>query len=76
MGDTRRFDNWCITVTGARRTSYGLVEVTLQLSGHAKRISQGERGSVAYLLEAQGHRYDAVPQPITVPFDTLLQAVQ
>jgi hypothetical protein len=76
VGDTRCFDDWCITVTGARRTADGLVEVALQLSSHAKRITQGERGTVAYLLDAQGRRYDAIPQLIIVPFDTPLQPGQ
>lgn len=76
VGETRCFDDWCITVTGARRTSGGLVEVGLQLFSRAKRISQGERGTVAYLLDAQGRRYDVIPELSTVPFDALLRPGQ
>lgn len=33
----------------------------------------GEKGTVAYLTDEQGHRYDPKADPKLVPFDTILQ---
>jgi hypothetical protein len=33
----------------------------------------GEKGTVAYLVDGQGHRYDPIPDSETLPFDTKLQ---
>ncbi len=75
-GEMQCFDDWCMRTLQAHRTHDDLVEVTLQLSSRAKRISQGERGTVAYLLDLQGQRYDAIPETMVVPFDTLLSPGQ
>jgi hypothetical protein len=75
-GVAQCFDDWCIRPIEAYRTPTGLVEITMELSSRAKRISQGEQGTVAYLLDLEGHRYDAVPEEITVPFDTMLEPGQ
>jgi hypothetical protein len=76
VGETQCFDDWCLCVAGASRTPDGRVEVALQLSSRAKRITQGERGTVAYLLDRRGRRYDPVSDGATVSFDTPLQPGQ
>src|SRR5580704_1765675 len=53
VGDVQCFDDWCITVSGAARTAPRTVEVTLRLSSRAKRRPMGEKGTVAYLVDAQ-----------------------
>ena len=76
VGEIRCFDDWCITVVDARRaeTVQGATyEVSLRLSNRGKRVPMGERGTVVYLTDAQGHRYDPLPDPAAVPFDTKLQ---
>ncbi len=73
VGDTQCFDDWCITVTGAARTAPRTVEVSLLLSSRAKQRPMGEKGTVAYLVDGQGRRYDPIPGSVTVPFDTKLQ---
>jgi hypothetical protein len=73
IGDTRCFDDWCIAVTGARRTGPGAVEVALRLSSRAKRVPQGEKGTVVYLVDSGRRRYDPVQEGGGIPFDTLLQ---
>jgi hypothetical protein len=76
VGDLRCFDDWCITVTGARRhdtpqgSSY---DVSLRLSNRAKRVPMGEKGTVVYLVDAAGHRYDPEPDAAAVPLDTQIQ---
>jgi hypothetical protein len=76
VGDTQCFDDWCIAVVEAHpaesppATSY---DVTLRLSNRARRTPMGEKGTVVYLRDAQGHRYDPLPDAAMVPFDTLLQ---
>jgi hypothetical protein len=73
VGDRQCFDDWCITVTGAARTAPRTVEVALQLSSRAKQRPMGEKGTVAYLVDAQGRRYDPIPGSVTVSFETKLQ---
>jgi hypothetical protein len=73
VGDMQCFDDWCITVTGAARSAPRTVEVTLRLSSRAKRRPMGEKGTVAYLEDGEGRRYDPIPGSVTVPFDTKLQ---
>ena len=72
LADTRCFDDWCIAVTDFTRTPKS-VKVELRLSSRARRVPQGEKGTIAYLVDSQGHRYDADPASVTIPFDTLLQ---
>lgn len=76
VGDIQCYDDWCICPIGARRTHDGLVEVSMELSSRARRVPQGERGTHAYLLDLEGHRYDALSVPTNVRFDTLLQPSQ
>ena len=75
-GEPQCFDDWCIRVMGASRRPDGLLEVALQLFSRAKRVSQGERGTAAYLIDAHGHRSDPLPDPATVGFDTILKPGQ
>lgn len=76
VGDTQCFDDWCIEVVGAQWTgmpTVGRYEVTLRLSNRARRVPMGEKRTVVYLLDAQGRRYDPLPDEAGVPFDTMLQ---
>jgi hypothetical protein len=73
VGDMQCFDDWCITVTGAARTAPRTIDVALRLSSRAKRRPMGEKGTVAYVVDSQGRRYDPVPASVPVPFDTRLQ---
>lgn len=73
VGDMQCFDDWCITVTGVARAAPSTVEVAMRLSSRAKRRPMGEKGTIAYLVDAQGRRYDPIPGSVTVPFDTKLQ---
>jgi hypothetical protein len=76
LGENQCFDDWCIAVVDAHRatpptgSSY---EVSLRLSNRGKRRPMGEKGTVAYLVDEQGRRYDARADAGTVPFDTILQ---
>ncbi len=75
IGDTQCFDDWCITVASATRTRAraGSVEASLRLSSRARRAPQGEKGTVIYLIDSHGRRYDPAPESMIIPFDTLLQ---
>jgi hypothetical protein len=76
QGDQRCFDDWCITVEDAQRSfsqstlSYA---VTLRLSSRARRVPQRENGTVVYLIDARGRRFDPVAEPSDVPLNALLQ---
>ncbi len=41
--------------------------MTLELSSRAARVPQGEKGSVMYLTDSSGRRFDPIES--TVPFD-------
>jgi hypothetical protein len=71
-GDTQCFDDWCIAVETFTRTPES-IEVELRLSSRAKRVPQGEKGTVVYLVDSRGQRYDPAPGSVTIPFDTLLE---
>jgi len=74
VGDMQCFDDWCITVADARRPAPGKpYDVSLRLSSRAKRVPQGEKGTVVYLTDAEGRRYNPLPDAAAVPFDTMLQ---
>lgn len=72
VGDTRCFDDWCIAVTSATRPTPTSVTVGLRLSSRAKRVAQRELGTVVYLVDSAGSRYDPVADPTAVPLDTRL----
>ena len=79
IGDDRCSDDWCIAVAAVRRdtaTGGSRYAVTFRLSSRARAISQRERFVVAYLRDATGHRYDALPEPATPPFDVILAPLQ
>lgn len=76
VGDERCFDDWCFTVTEVQRAPEGpreRVEVTLRLSSRARGAPQRERGTVVYLVDAAGRRFDPLPAPDQPPLDVLLQ---
>jgi hypothetical protein len=72
VGDTQCFDDWCIAVESGQRLSgpEATYAVSLRLSNRARGRTMGERGTVAYLTDAQNRRYDPLPDPDAVPFDT------
>jgi hypothetical protein len=76
VGDKQCFDDWCIAVSAVSRTPAGpetTYDVTLTMSSRAKVRPMGETGTVVYLIDADGHRYDPLPDPNAIPFDTLLE---
>lgn len=76
VGDTQCFDDWCIAVTSAARAAPNSVTVGLRLSSRAKRVTQRELGTVVYLVDSAGHRYDPVLTGGEVPLDASLQPGQ
>jgi hypothetical protein len=76
VGDNQCFDDWCIAVIDAQRagtpqaTHY---EVRLRLSNRARRVPMGEKGTVVYLADRQGRRYDPRPDPAAVALSTVLK---
>jgi hypothetical protein len=76
VGDPQCFDDWCITVTDSRSRSADAgvdVEVSLRLLNRARRVPMGEKGTVVYLADAQGRRFDPLPDPAGVRLDSILQ---
>jgi len=74
VGDAQCFDDWCITVAEAGRETPGApYDVSLRLSSRAKRVPMGEKGTVVYLTDSEGRRYDPLPDPAYIPLDTVLQ---
>jgi hypothetical protein len=76
LGDAQCFDDWCITVVDAQpvgKAPSALYAVSLRLANRARRVPMGEKGTVVYLTDTAGHRYDPVPDATAVPFDTMLQ---
>jgi hypothetical protein len=76
VGDLRCFDDWCITVAEVKTSASDagrVYEVSLRLSNRARGRAMGEKGTVAYLTDAAGRRYDPLRDPDAVRFDTVLQ---
>lgn len=75
VGEPQRSDDWCLTVLGARRLEGpgGPLEVSLELENRSRGTPMGERGTVAYLTDSQGRRFDPEPDPAAIPFDRRLQ---
>jgi hypothetical protein len=76
IGDAQCFDDWCIAVVAASRTGPPPAtgyEVSLRLSNRARRVPMGEKGTVVYLTDAAGRRYDPLPDDAAVPLDVMLQ---
>jgi len=78
IGETQCFDDWCITVESGQRVNDadGTYEVSLRLSNRARGRAMGERGTVAYLTDAQDRRYDPLPDSDAVSFDTQIEPGQ
>jgi len=76
VGVPQCFDDWCITVARATRDGAGHVNVDLTLTSRARRVPQAEKGTVVYLSDAQGRRFDPEPMAGTIPLDTRLQPGQ
>jgi hypothetical protein len=71
------FDDWCITVNGALRHPSpprpgSNFMVSLRLTNRAKRVPMGEKGTVAYVVDEHGQRYDPVRDATGFPFDGIL----
>src|SRR6266545_1013271 len=79
VGDQECYDDWCIAVEHAERSNAptsAAYTVTLRLSSRARRVAQRENGVVVYLMDADGHRYDPVPDQSATPLNVLLQPQQ
>jgi len=79
LAEPQCFDDWCITVTGADRKPVASaleIDVNLRLTNRARRVPMGERGTAAYLTDAEGHRYDPLADAAALPFDTVIQPGQ
>lgn len=72
VGDRRCFDDWCLMVRQAVRDTPSSYLVSLELSNRGKRVPQGEKGTVLYITDASGRRFDPVES--TVPFDQKIAA--
>jgi hypothetical protein len=73
VGEAQCFDDWCVTVSAVDRHAEGAntsYDVWLILSNHGRGRAMGELGTVAYLVDARGHRFDPAPDPQMVPFST------
>ncbi len=67
LGEKRCFDDWCLTVRNATRDSPTTYQVSIELSSRAKRVWQGEKGTVMYVTDSSGRRFDPIES--IVPFD-------
>jgi len=79
IGEPRCLDDWCITVTSAQRTGGAATPrylVGISLSNQARRVPMGEKGTVGYLIDASKRRYDPIPMPNDIPYDTRVQPGQ
>ena len=76
VGEPLCFDDWCIAVekvsSDPLRGSASIV-ANLRISSRARRVSQRERGVVAYLTDSLGRRFDPVRSETAASFDILLQ---
>ena len=73
IGDPQCSDDWCLTVAGVH-TSGTEYDLDLRLTSRARRVAQRELGLVVYLTDAQGRRYNPIPDPSAIPLDVQLQA--
>ena len=71
IGEKHCFDDWCIAVASAQRDGARL-DVALEISSDAKRVTQRENGVIIYLIDASGRRFDAMPAPSAPPLDATL----
>ncbi|MGH9664087.1 MAG: hypothetical protein ACRD9L_06670 [Bryobacteraceae bacterium] len=76
IGDSRCFDDWCISLAGFRRAPKGtqtMYSVDLRLSSRARRVSQRENNVAVYLTDEHSRRYNPVARNSYVPFNVLLR---
>jgi hypothetical protein len=74
VGDTQCFDDWCIAVVEVQQLETppaAIQQVSLKLSNRARGTPMGEKGTVVFLTDAQGRRYDPLPDA-GVPLDVRL----
>lgn len=79
LGEDDCSDDWCIAVTAGRPasgTDANTWDVTFRLSSRARRVSQRERGVLAYVRDGDGRRYDGERGPSDPPFDVRLDPSQ
>lgn len=79
LGEDDCSDDWCIAVTDGRPapgTDANTWDVTFRLSSRARRVSQSERGVLAYVRDGAAHRYDGERGPSDPPFDVRLDPSQ
>ncbi len=72
IGETQCFDDWCITVTDANKTTAGASQtwtVGLRISSRAKRVQQRELGAAVHLIDSQGRKFYPVAAAADVPLD-------
>jgi hypothetical protein len=73
VGDTKCFDDWCISVEDAKAgnqigpevfaTNGRLLLVTLRISSRARRVRQSEPHTEVFLLDANGRQYEVAELP-------------
>lgn len=71
-GEPQCFDDWCITVTNAKRTDSASGQswrVTLRVSSRAMRVDQRENGAAVHLVDSKGRTYRPDPSETAVPLD-------
>jgi hypothetical protein len=72
VGEPQCFDDWCITVTNAKRTGAASAQswrVALRISSRALRVVQRENGAAVHLVDSNGRTYRPDPTEMTVPLD-------
>jgi len=75
VGDARCFDDWCITVSDAGRAPFPadtVYDVAIRFSNRARRMPMGEKGTVVYLEDESGRRFDPIGRPGDIPIDTVI----
>ena len=65
-------DSWYPEPVGDQKR----IVVNFRLISHADHGTVSQRGLVAYLVDEDGGRYDALPQPSTPPFDVAVKPGQ
>jgi len=75
VGEPWCFDDWCLTVNSvdkAPASAQVAYTVGLQISSHARGITQRANGAWIYLIDNQGKRYAPQPDSSEVPLDVRL----
>jgi len=77
LHEPRCFDDWCITVNGALRHPSPPFQgsnllVSMRLTNRARGTAMGEKGTVVYLVDEQGDRFDPLHDPTAFPFEERL----